>query len=563
MRRPFEHVARRTLLDDAAVVHDDDAVGQEVRVERVVGDEDRGAVGEDVGEHSAELRRDRDVEGGERFVEQQQARLGRERAGDRHALRLAARRARTAGGRRTRWCPCAAATRRLAAAASARDAPVARGPKATLLRTVRCGNSSGVLREQGDSAAVRRCPRCRAGRTGRRHPGSPDRGPGARGRRASRAPSTCRRRSGRAAASVSTVGDAEVDGHVAAPRARASIRRLTPRLRCGAAARPPGLRALARAVRDGDDHDRDGDEHQRQGDGGVRVGLALQVDLERQGARHALQAAGEGQRRAELAEGAGEGEDGAGHDRGQHERQRHPEQHGGRSRAEGRGDGLVARAGRAERALQAEHEERQRDEGLGDHDGRRREGDVERAAEQAAPAVQREQCEAADDRRQHEREQDDGAHDPLPGERHPGEHDRHRDAEHEADHGRHQRGAQAEEQRVDRRRRGDQRDEVRPSRPGRPWRPAAAGRTGRRRRRRRRSSAGRRGAADSSAPRRSRRAEAGGSQDLPALADRSRTRRRTRRHAVRARSRPSRSGRCSRFRPPRGTGRTPPPSRRP
>ena len=58
----------------------------------------------------------------------------------------------------------------------------------------------------------------------------------------------------------------------------------------------------AMARRGDDDHRGDDDEQQRQRDGGVGVGLALQVDLQWQRSGDALQRAGEGQGRAELAE---------------------------------------------------------------------------------------------------------------------------------------------------------------------------------------------------------------------------------------------------------------------
>ena len=90
--RPLVDVARRADLDDAAVVEDGDAVGHRQRLALVVGDEDEG---------DAELALQRlqldlhllaelEVERAERLVEQQHLRPVDQRAGERHALALAA-----------------------------------------------------------------------------------------------------------------------------------------------------------------------------------------------------------------------------------------------------------------------------------------------------------------------------------------------------------------------------------------------------------------------------------------------------------------------------------------
>ena len=79
----------RSALDD------DESVGEDDRIDGVVGDEQAGAV--EGGEVAAQLRPHRHpgrgVEGGERLVEQEQARIGGQGPGEGDALRLAARRA--------------------------------------------------------------------------------------------------------------------------------------------------------------------------------------------------------------------------------------------------------------------------------------------------------------------------------------------------------------------------------------------------------------------------------------------------------------------------------------
>ena len=79
-------------LDDVAVFEDDDAVGEGVGVDGVVGDEEADAVerGEVAAEVAADVAAGAGVEGGEGFVEEQQAWLGGEGAGQGDALRLSA-----------------------------------------------------------------------------------------------------------------------------------------------------------------------------------------------------------------------------------------------------------------------------------------------------------------------------------------------------------------------------------------------------------------------------------------------------------------------------------------
>ena len=113
---------------------------------------------------------------------------------------------------------------------------------------------------------------------------------------------------------------------------------------------------------------------------------------------------------------------------------------------------LVAAAGRAQRALEADHEERQGDERLRHHHGGGGERDLdaehlERLAEQPAPAERVEQGDAADDRRQHQRQQDQGPEQVLAGELGPGQHHGHRHAEDDAEQGAGGRRPQAQQQR--------------------------------------------------------------------------------------------------------------------
>ena len=80
------------VLLDAALVEDDDAVGDVHRLLLVVGDQDGGDVDLVVqpAQPRAQLGADLGVERAERLVEQQHARLDGQRARERHALALAA-----------------------------------------------------------------------------------------------------------------------------------------------------------------------------------------------------------------------------------------------------------------------------------------------------------------------------------------------------------------------------------------------------------------------------------------------------------------------------------------
>ena len=114
------HLGRRAHLRDAPVLEQDEAVGQRHRLDGIVRDEDgRSREGrERVAEQRAEPRTGRGVDGGERFVEQQEAGLARKRPGERHPLTLAARQLRgahlgiDAGGQLGEQPRCARAGRR-------------------------------------------------------------------------------------------------------------------------------------------------------------------------------------------------------------------------------------------------------------------------------------------------------------------------------------------------------------------------------------------------------------------------------------------------------------------
>ena len=93
VRRRAVDRGRRAGLDDAPFAHQRDAVGHVHRLLGIVGHDQRSdaGVGEDPQCHVAHLVAQADIEAREWFVEQQQARLRRQRAGQRDALLLAAR----------------------------------------------------------------------------------------------------------------------------------------------------------------------------------------------------------------------------------------------------------------------------------------------------------------------------------------------------------------------------------------------------------------------------------------------------------------------------------------
>ncbi len=87
------HVGHRPLLHDPALAHHHQPVGDGERLLVVVGDQERGGArrGEDVAQLTGQPFPHPGVERGERLVEQQQPRLGGQRAGQRDPLPLAAR----------------------------------------------------------------------------------------------------------------------------------------------------------------------------------------------------------------------------------------------------------------------------------------------------------------------------------------------------------------------------------------------------------------------------------------------------------------------------------------
>ncbi len=141
--RPLPHVGRCADLFDAAGVHHDQAVGERERLVVVVGDEEGGEL--EPHEQRAQLGdeplAERPVERAERFVEHEEPRLGRERAGERDALLLAARELADASTLE----PGESDQRERGAvrvSISARGSRCMRSPNATLPCTSRWGNSA-------------------------------------------------------------------------------------------------------------------------------------------------------------------------------------------------------------------------------------------------------------------------------------------------------------------------------------------------------------------------------------------------------------------------------------
>ena len=91
--RPQVELVRAAALEQPALVHDADAVGERERLLLVVGDEDRGdaQLALDPAHGAPQLLADAGVERAERLVQQQHLRPVRQRARQRDALLLAAR----------------------------------------------------------------------------------------------------------------------------------------------------------------------------------------------------------------------------------------------------------------------------------------------------------------------------------------------------------------------------------------------------------------------------------------------------------------------------------------
>jgi hypothetical protein len=99
--------------------------------------------------------------------------------------------------------------------------------------------------------------------------------------------------------------------------------------------------------------------------------------------------------------------------------------------------------------LEAQHEEWQRDEGLGEHHGHGREGDahpegLERGTEQSTAPERREQSDSADHRGQHQRQEDQRSQDALARKARAREHQREGHPEQNAERGAGDRCTQAQ-----------------------------------------------------------------------------------------------------------------------
>lgn len=86
-----EHLGNRTLLEDGAVFHDKDPVGEGNGFVGVMGDDKDGQPGgvEKIAEFAADLGAGDEVEGGEGFIEEKQAGTADDGAGEGDALLLA------------------------------------------------------------------------------------------------------------------------------------------------------------------------------------------------------------------------------------------------------------------------------------------------------------------------------------------------------------------------------------------------------------------------------------------------------------------------------------------
>ena len=318
-----------------------------------------------------------------------------------------ARAASTPRGRRAR--PARARGRR-ARGTGARSTPRLRGPKATLSRARRCGKSRL-------SASMRPTPRCSG--ASRRRPSSqtspPTRTwPSARGSTPARAstvvvlppplgPRTPMTWPGAAVEATST-SIAPRDRRTRASSPDAGDRPLGRwRHRSHRPRSTPSTSTLTR-----EQHDADRDRH-------LRVALELDVDEQRQGLRAAREVAGEGDRRTELAERPRPRERETARDAGQHERDADRAEVAQVARSERPRHRLEPWVEAAHRALDGQHVVGHRDEGLGEHDGHGRERDLDAEGRQVLPddpvaSPCHEQGHAADDRRQHERNREQGAH---------------------------------------------------------------------------------------------------------------------------------------------------------
>ena len=136
--------ARRADLLDPAVRQDGDAVRQGQSLGLVVRDIDRGLAEPalQIAQLLAHLDPQLEVEVGQRLVEHQDPRLEHQRAGDRHALLLAARKAAPESAPPSRRDRRAAGRGRPGRRSPPCRRRRNRSPNATLSNTVRCGNSA-------------------------------------------------------------------------------------------------------------------------------------------------------------------------------------------------------------------------------------------------------------------------------------------------------------------------------------------------------------------------------------------------------------------------------------
>jgi hypothetical protein len=91
--RVIEDLRGAAAFHDLAAVEHDGLVGELTHHGQVVADQDvrDGRLVADVGQEVEHLRLDRDIQCGDRFVEDQDGGLSRQRPGDRHPLPLTAR----------------------------------------------------------------------------------------------------------------------------------------------------------------------------------------------------------------------------------------------------------------------------------------------------------------------------------------------------------------------------------------------------------------------------------------------------------------------------------------
>src|SRR5690606_16288799 len=200
------------------------------------------------------------------------------------------------------------------------------------------------------------------------------------------------------------------------------------------------------------------------------------VDRERERLGTTGEVPREGDRRAELAQGARPRQDRARRERGRDEGQGHAPHRGPPRGAEARGRLVEALVRAPQRALDAQDEERHRDEELGEDHGRGREGDrhaepvVEVAAHEPAPAEHLEQRDPAHHGRQHERQRHGRLEDAPARKVAASEKPRERDTEPDPEHRRGERGPQREHEGLAHARGGEDLAEARP------WRPQREGR---------------------------------------------------------------------------------------